>query len=130
MKQPKFEDDKDATTFARFELIDGRSQPWNDVRLSFNDWDWVREKHGTDSIEGYYLNGYGLQGLVLAARIHAGLDAYPEGMEPNSEGDTCYIHFPNIDLAVETASLSQAVITDTEKLKMMVAVARENDLEE
>lgn len=130
MTEPHFKDGKDETTFAPFVLIDARDQPWADVRLSFSQWDWLREQYGTDEIDDYYLNGYGVQGLVLAARINAGLEAYAEGMEPNSEGDTCYIHFSNLASAVETARLAQTMISNEAMLKKMITIARENDLED
>jgi hypothetical protein len=130
MTTPTFVDDRDKTTFAPFELIDCRNTEWADVRLSFNDWSWLNETHGSDTIDDYYLNGYGLQGLVLAARVAAGLDPYPDGMEPNSEGDTLFLHFSDIDVAVETARLAQEMILDREKIVAMIEVARENDLED
>ena len=130
MTQPDFINDKDSATFAPFDLIDCRNQEWADLRLCFGDWDWLREKHGSDEIDGYYLNGYGVQGLVLACRVNAGLDAFAEGIEPNSEGDTCYIHFPNLESAVETACLARDMICNTDNLKNMIKVARENDLED
>jgi len=130
MATPTFVEGRDKTTFAPFELIDCRDTEWSDVRLSFSDWSWLHETHGTDTIDDWYLNGYGVQGLVLAARVAAGLNAFPEGLEPNSEGDTCFIHFEDLDLAVETAQLGQAMIGDRDKVTALVAVARENDLED
>ena len=130
MATPTFVDGHDKTTFAPFELIDCRDTEWGDVRLSFNDWSWLNETYGTDTIEGYYLNGYGVQGLVLACRIAAGLDAYPDGLEPNSEGDTCFLHFSDLDVAIETIQLAQDMIGDRDKIAAMVAVARDHDLED
>lgn len=130
MATPSFIEGRDKTTFAPFELIDCRDTEFGDVRLSFNDWSWLEKKHGKDSIDGYYLNGYGVEGLVLAARLAAGLEAFPDGMDPNSEGDTCYLHFKDLNVAVETARLGQEMIRDRKKIAAMVAVARENDLED
>ena len=126
MPEPKV----DKTTFAPFELIDARETEWSDVRLSFNDWSWFQEKYETDTIDGYYMNGYGIMGLVLASRVAAGLEAFPDGLEPNPEGDTCYIHFSTYEMAVETARLAQSVIQDRDKIVEMIAVAREHDLED
>ena len=130
MKKANFSNHHDNETFAPFELVDCRHEEWSDVRLSFSGWDWLQETHGTDEIQDYYLNGYGVQGLVIAARVKAGLEKYPNGMEPNSEGDTCYIHFSNFEMALETAALAQEMILDYDKLVDMVVVARENDLED
>jgi hypothetical protein len=66
----------------------------------------------------------------LAARVAAGLDTLPSGIEPNSEGDCCYLHFSELDVAVETASLAQEVIRDRGKLLAMITIAREYDLED
>lgn len=130
MTTPTFVDGRDKTTFAPFELIDCRETRFSDVRLSFNNWTWLKEKLGSEEIDGYYLNGPGVQGLVLAARVAAGLEAFPEGMDPNSEGDTCFIHFDDLAIAAETARLAKEMIGDPDKVAAMVVIARENDLED
>ena len=130
MTTPIFVDGVDKTTFAPFELIDALDTKWSDIRLSFNDWNWFDETHGTDTIDDYYMNGHGLLGLVLASRAAAGLEAYPEGLEPNSEADTCYMHFSDLETAVETARLGQEMISDRKKLEATIIVAREHDLED
>ncbi len=130
MPAPNFVDGHDKSTFAPFELIDCRDTKWGDLRLSFSDWAWLTDTHGTDTIDGYYLNGYGVQGLVLAARIAAGLEAYPQGLEPDSEGDTCFLHFTSLNDAVDTAQLAKEMIGDRSKIAALIVVARENDLED
>jgi hypothetical protein len=130
MTEPHFVDGCDKTTFAPFELLDWRDSEWKNVRLSFDDWGWLHSTYDTDTIDGYYLNGYGIQGLVFAARIDAGLEPFPPGMEPDSEANTCYIHFSDLDTAVETAGLARQMIRDRDKLAAMVALAREHDLED
>jgi hypothetical protein len=130
MTTPTFVDGKDGTTFAPFVLFDCRDSEWNDVRLSFSEWSWFEEQFGTDTIDDYYFNGYGVQGILLAARIQAGLDPYGDGMEPNSEGDTCYIHFPDLESAVDTAKLALAAISDRSLLEALITIARDNDLED
>lgn len=117
MTEPVFTDGRDDTTFAPFVLIDCRDQEWNDVRLQFNNWDLLHKTTGGDSVGDYYLNGPGVQGIVIASRILAGLDPLPPGVEPNSEGDTCYMHFADLATAVETASLAQKVIGDRSKIE-------------
>jgi hypothetical protein len=130
MPAPDFVNGRDKTTFAPFELIDARDSEWGDVRLSFNDWAWLTKTHGTDTIDDYYLNGYGVQGLVLAARVAAGLDAYPDGLHPNSEGDTCFLHFNDLNVAIETAQLAREMIGDRGKIAALVMVVRDNGLED
>jgi len=132
MANVNFIDDIDKTTFYPFELIDARNTEWRNVRLSFSDWDWFKKTHKSDTIDGYYMNGYGIQGLVLASRIAAGLEAYADCMEPNSEGDSCYIMFEDSDLetAIETARLAHAMINDRDLLEKMIVIARDNDLED
>lgn len=112
MAEPQFVDGRDSTTFAPFILIDGRDTEWKDVRLEFSDWSWRQEHIGGDYIGDCYLNGYGIQGLVVAARVAAGLEPFAPGMEPDSEADTCYIHFADIETAVETATLARDMIHD------------------
>ncbi len=120
----------DKETYFPFELIDGRGSQWDDVRLSFSAWDWFKDKYGTDTIDGYYINGYGVQGLVLASRVSAGLPAYPDDLDPNSEGDTCYLIFQDHDLAVETAQLAKKMISSRALIEKMITVARKHDLED
>ncbi|VAW78341.1 hypothetical protein MNBD_GAMMA12-3783 [hydrothermal vent metagenome] len=125
-----FIDDIDKSTYFPFELIDARKTKCKDVRLSFNDWDWFSETYNTDIINDYYMNGYGVQGLVLAARVAEGLEAYSDEMEPNSEGDTCYIMFSDLETAVETAEIASKMIKDRQIIERIIIVARENDLED
>ena len=130
MKTPTFTDGRDETTFAPFVLIDQRDSEWNDVRLQFNSWDTLQRIVGGDYIGECYLNGPGVQGLVIAARIDAGLDPFPAGAEPNSEGDTCYMHFADLDSAVETASLAQAAFGDLATLERLAAIAVDEGLDD
>ena len=120
----------DKTTYFPFELNDNRESKWSDVRLSFDNWEWFSKTYNTDSINDYYINGYGVQGLVLASRVAAGLEAYPDGLEPNSEGDTCYLIFDDYESAIETAKLARNMISSKESIETMIEVARENDLED
>jgi hypothetical protein len=124
----------DRETFAPVQLIDQRRSQWKDVRLSFDAWDWLQEVIGGDeghsSLNDYYLNGHGVQGLVMACRLHAGLDPEAEGILYNSEGDTCFIHFSKLDDAVQTAHLASDMLRDRRKLVAMIEVAREHGFED
>ncbi len=129
MTTPQFDSKGvDRTTFAPFILRDARDQPWKDVRLEFSDWAWLQKEVGGDSIGGYYLNGPGVQGLVLAARQISGLEPVVNGMDLNSEGDTCYIHFTDFDEAVRTAELSLSMIKDSVKREEAASVAANSGL--
>jgi hypothetical protein len=110
MTEPNFVDGIDSTTFAPFVLEDCRATEYKDVRLAFHDHDWTREHIGGEYVGAVYLNGYGIQALVLAARVNAGLDAHPDGMVDDSEADTCNLHFNDVAAAVETAALVRAMI--------------------
>ena len=122
----------DRDTFAPVQLIDQRRSRWADVRLSFDDWDWLQRVVGEadGSLNGYYLNGHGVQGLVMACRVHAGLEAEPAGVTYNSEADTCYIHFSKLDEAVRTAELASDMLRDRRKLAAMIELAREHGFED
>jgi len=131
MKQPDFDDDKyDGQTFAPFSIQDLRDSEGGDVRLIFGDWDWFRETHGEDTIDDYYFNGYGVQGLVQAARHKAGMEVMPDSINYNSEGDTCFIQFEDFEDAVKTANLSAEMINDGATLREMIAIAREHGYED
>ena len=79
----------DATTYAPFILHNALYTEWKDVRLEFSDWGWIGSRFG-ESPNRYYLNGYGIEGLVKAARHSRGLEVEPADMHYNSEGNTCY----------------------------------------
>jgi len=66
------------------------------------------------------------------SRIAAGLEAYADSMEPNSEGDSCYIMFEGSDLetVIETAKLAHVMINDRDILEKTIVIARVNDLED
>ncbi len=119
----------DASEFQPFELVDGRDTRWADVRISFDDWEWLRKEYG-DDINGYSLNGYGVQGLVLATRIINGLPAYTESMDPNSEINTCYIHFKKYDEAIETIKLASEMINDKRLIIEAIEVAQKEGFDE
>ncbi|MDB5385914.1 MAG: hypothetical protein JWM11_1560 [Planctomycetaceae bacterium] len=128
MKTPKFNSEgDDKTTFAPVEL----SKHPEGAYIQFLVCDWGRI-HGAfgDTVDDYYLNGYGIEGLVMACRLHAGLEPEADNMEYNSEGDACYICFENLDDAVETAQLVSQTLNDRKTLEAMISVARENGFED
>jgi hypothetical protein len=125
MTIPQFENDGiDRTTFAPVKLIDQRNSNWKDVRLSFDAWEELRGVCGGESVEGYYLNGHGVQGLIRACRFHAGLDPDAKGINYNSEADTCFIHFSKLEDAVQTAQLASDMLKDRNKIAAMIRIAR------
>lgn len=120
----------DRTTFAPFVLHDCRSTQWADVRLTCDDWAAVHAVAGGESPDGYYLNGYGLEGLVKAAMLGAGLDPEAEGVHGNSEGDTCNLHFKDLEAAVGAATAAAEMLASRAALAGAVAVARERGFED
>jgi hypothetical protein len=116
--------------YAPFKLENLLNTEWKDVRLSFSDWEWLRARHGEDEIDGYYLNGYGVEGLVKAVLSGDGIDLDNADIHFNSEGDTCYIHFKTLDLATRAAELAARMIRDRQSIIDMIAIARERGLEE
>jgi hypothetical protein len=131
MKAPHFDQaGHDVTTYAPFELHNALDTKWKDVRLSFDDWNWLHSAYGIDTIDDYYLNGYGIEGLVKATLFAQGLNPDDEAIDYNSEGDTCYIHFKNLEQAARTAELAAAMIGDRHTLAQMIKVAREQGFED
>lgn len=131
MTQPHFDPTgRDHQTYAPFILHNALNTQWQDVRLSFDNWDWLDERYGNDPLDDYDLNGYGLQALIMAGRLSAGLDPEPHTIHYNSEADTCYIHFTNLSEAIRTAELAAAILQDRQQLLAMIAVARENGFED
>ena len=131
MNEPVFDEKGyDRRTFAPFCLQNCLNTEWNDVRLFFNDWSWFARRYGTDSIDSYYLNGYGVQGLVQAAMIADAIHVPEDRVHFNSEGDTCYIHFRDLDVAIQAAKTASSMIKDVEQIKRMIEIARTHGLED
>jgi hypothetical protein len=55
-----------------------------------------------------------------------GLTPDPDTMDPNSEGDACYIHFTDLDEAVQTATLCAQMIQDLKLIRKAAKIAEEN----
>jgi hypothetical protein len=122
----------DSETFAPVELIDQRNSQWKDVRLSFDAWDQLREVVGNSEgyLDDYYLNGYSVQGLVMACRLQAGLDPYGPGIDYDSEANTCFIHFADLNDALATAELASDMLRSRDKIAAMIGIAREHGFED
>ena len=131
MKSPVFDDKGyDEQTFAPFLLQNCLNQKWQDVRLAFYNWKWFDKHVGAEKIDNYYLNGYGIQGLVLAAMHASGMRVDEDNLHFNSEADGCNIHFKSMDDAVRAADAAAAMINDRARLEEMIKVAREQGFED
>ena len=129
MKTPNFnKDGLDEQTFFPFVLINALDTQWKDVRLEFSNHKWRNETYG-DTIDDYYLNGYGVEGLVKATLFSNGIDL-ENGIEYNSEADTCYIHFEDLNLAVRVADLASQMFVDGQKLREAIQIAIENEFDD
>jgi hypothetical protein len=121
---------KVASSHAPFDVHDLLASQWNDVRLSFHDWEWLERTHGSIEIDGYYMNGPGVEGLVRAVMVTNNLDPDAAGIDYDSEGDACHIHFKSLALANQVAALANAMIGDRAKLADAIEVARELGFED
>jgi hypothetical protein len=77
---------------------------------------------------GYPLNGHGIQGLIQAARLLAGLQVEPEGISYETEYDNCFVLFDDVADADTTAALLASALRDPERLRHLAAAAVENNL--
>ena len=98
------------------------------VRLSFFDWEWLEKKHGSIEIDGYYMNGPGVEGLVRAVMFAN--DIPTDEIEGDSEGDACLLYFTQADLATRVAHLAAAVIKDRAQLAKTIEIARDQGFED
>lgn len=131
MQAPIFKQQgKDSISYAPFVLEDCLATQWADVRLSFDDWDWLQQRYGDAQIDDYYLNGYGLEGLIKAMLLEEGVDVESDAISFNSEGDTCYIHFKELHQAVHVATSAARMIASEQEIKHMIQLAREAGFEE
>lgn len=120
----------DRTTYAPFVLRDCRTTKWKDVRLMFDRWDHLQALAGGESLDGFYLNGYGVEGLVKAAMVDADIDVDDDGIHCNSEADTCNVHFKDFAVAVRAARAAAALFKTKATLVKAVACAREHGFED
>lgn len=130
--KPQFDaDGRDIKTYAPFVLTERGEQ---DFIVQFYDWDWIFSTYSADvvdgSIDGYYMNGPGIEGLVRAAILRSGLDEDALNIFYNSEGNTCFIEFKSLDEAARVAEISAAMINDRTSLLAMIRVARSHGFED
>jgi hypothetical protein len=100
----------------------------DNVRLSFFDWDWLEKQHGSIEIDGYYMNGPGVEGLVQAVMFANKIES--EDIEGDSEGDACLLYFPNVALATRVGQLAAAMIKDRAQLAKTIEIARAEGFED
>ncbi|HEX7703787.1 MAG TPA: hypothetical protein VF403_23765 [Kofleriaceae bacterium] len=98
------------------------------VRLSFFDCDWLEKQHGSIEIDGYYMNGPGVEGLVQAVMFANKIES--DDVEGDSEGDACLLNFTDVKLATRVAQLAAAMIKDRTQLAKTIKVAREEGFED
>lgn len=121
----------DKHTYAPFVLQDCRALKWKDVRLTFDDWDHIKKLCGAESeLDGYYLNGYGVEGVVKGAMVDAGIDVDSDEIDCNSEGDTCNIHFKVLEVAVTAAKAAVAAFATKKALLAAIKCARQHGFED
>jgi hypothetical protein len=100
----------------------------------FYDWNWLFATYAADlneeAIDGYYMNGPGVEGLVRAVRFASGRYPDESGTFSNSEGDTCIIQFATLDEAAHVAELASDMIKDLPKLRAAIKVARDEGFED
>lgn len=120
----------DKESFSPFVLHNCLDTEWKDVRLSFDDWGLFQMIYGSDTVDGYYMNGYGVEGLVKAALFDNQIDPDGEGFNYDSEGDTCYIHFTTLELAIRVAHIASSMIKDKDHLMKAIKIARAEGFED
>ena len=122
---------RDSKTYAPFKISKGAS---DDYIVQFHDWEWLFATYESDvvdaSIDGYYMNGPNVEGLVKAAILSAGQDPENPGIFYNSEGDACYIQFRDLDEAVRVAGLAANMIKDRGTLLAMIRVSQDQGFDD
>lgn len=127
---PSFMDGIDRTTFHPFVLADCRETDSPCVQLQFSDHAWLLSQVGSDHIGDFYLNGYGIQGMVVAARMLAGQEPIPDDMQPDSEGDCCYLYFDSLETAVKTATIAHQMIHDASQRSACARLAEDEGFDD
>ena len=98
------------------------------VRLSFFDWGWLEKQHGSIEIDGYYMNGPSVEGLVRGVMFANQIAS--DDVEGDSEGDACLLYFTDVELATRVAQLAAAMIKDRSQLAKTIEIAREHGFED
>lgn len=135
MLEPQFDSEgADRTTFSPFELFDGRNFEEGTSLLRFHAWGHFQTMFGDEldhnSVDEFYFNGYGVESLVKACRLDAGLDVEAEGIEYDSEGSACYIYFSKLEDAVATARLVSEMMQDRAKIRAIVQIAKKEGFDD
>ena len=129
----------DEKTYAPFCVGDMRGRPHDDetppFHLMFHDWDWLFAAYAAHLdaegyIDGYYMNGPNVEGLVRAVRFASGRYPDKSGLFFNSEGDTCIVQFGELEEAVHVAELAADMIKDRQKLLAAITIARDQGFED
>jgi hypothetical protein len=127
---PRFNaDGVDDESFEPFCLQDHRDESGS-ICLMFNEWDWLHDLAGGDSVEGIFLNGYGVETLVQTALSAAGIDPDGDGIEFDSENDACVVYFASVDAAVAAATAARAVLRSPMSLRATAARTRARDFDD
>jgi hypothetical protein len=122
---------KASGSYAPFRIDDIGGPPLGDrgsVRLSFFDWGWLEKQHGSIEIEGYYMNGPGVEGLVRAVMFANKIAS--KNVEGDSEGDACLLYFTDVQAATHVARLAAAMMKDRTQLAEAITIARKHGFEE
>lgn len=131
VKLPNFENQRDSRTFAPFQLSKGECSTGAEYfTLMFSDFRWLENNLDLSTIGSYDLNGYGVQGLIKAARLHAGLASSKDSITYDSEAGACFIYFNSIEDACVTAELAQSTFLHDEALRLLVAFANQHGLQD
>jgi hypothetical protein len=140
MTKPQFDADGwDHQTYAPFHLGDMRGRPRDEetppFHLMFYDWNWLFGTYAADLdaegyLDGYYMNGPNVEGLVRAVRFASGRYPDASGTFSNSEGDTCFIQFATLEEATDVVTLAADMIKDREKLLAAITIARDQGFED
>lgn len=128
--EPVFDaEGNDRTTFAPFVLEDARATEWHDVRVSFEEWDWLEEKLGLTPCEPG-LTGHDL-GEFLEGWIEKNELVRAEGgYFNNSEGSTCYFHFTELADAVRVSDFCAKLFHDATRLRAALEMVPATDAAE
>lgn len=116
----------DRTTYPHVTLTDLRAEGGT-VTLQFDDWDYLKElTGGEDLLDHYYINGYGVEGILQAARLRAGLPIDAEGIVYCSEGSACMVRFKSLDDAEATARRLSNALKKRSSVERLAVISRAN----
>lgn len=119
-----FDDDGfDRDSYAPVVLMN--DEKFENTLLMFDDWAYLHGFVGADrTTNGLALDGHGVDGIVRAAMLDAGLPDDEDIVEHDPEDDACFVRFVSLEEAEAAASVVATALTQRAELERLAVIAQ------